>query len=223
MDTRSLLFIVLVVLTTLPDVYAQTPKYSNAHIGFVYPLSTNGRQAKEYSNSFSLHALAGVSGAETGIALAGFSLVIVDSASGLQASGFSNHVFNKARGVRLAGFMNSVKNRAEGFQAAGFMNLTGSLKGASFAGFANITRDSALGFQAAGFINTSGNAGTQVAGFINTAGDACSQVAGFINIAKKVKGVQVAGFINVADSSEYPIGLVNIIRNGERSFSVSTD
>jgi len=47
-------------------------------------------------------------------------------------------------------------------------------------------------------------------------------VAGFINAAKTVKGVQV-GVINIADSSEYPIGLVNIVKNGEMSIGVSID
>jgi hypothetical protein len=77
------------------------------------------------------------------------------------------------------------------------------------AGFGNITRRN--------------SSAVQVAGFINKAGDAGNQVAGFINVARKVKGVQVAGFINVADSSDYPIGFVNIIRNGEKTIGVSTD
>ena len=50
-----------------------------------------------------------------------------------------------------------------------------------------------------------------------------SQIAGFMNIARKVKGVQIAGFINIADSSATPIGLINIIRNGEKSISISAD
>ena len=38
-----------------------------------------------------------------------------------------------------------------------------------------------------------------------------------------MRGVQIAGFMNIADSSDYPIGFLNIIRNGERSISVTTD
>jgi len=40
----------------------RTLKHAPAHVGPGIPLSTNGRQAREYSNSFSLHAIAGVSG-----------------------------------------------------------------------------------------------------------------------------------------------------------------
>ena len=43
----------------------QPSKTSVAHIGLIYPLSSNGRLAAEYSNPFSLHGLIGVSGAET--------------------------------------------------------------------------------------------------------------------------------------------------------------
>ena len=183
------------------DAQAQT------HIGLIYPLSTNGSHARERTNSFSLHAIAGLSAAETGFSLAGISLVVMDSASGLQCSGFSNHINNKARGVQLAGFLNSV----------------GSSNGLSMAGFANICRDSASGAQLAGFINKSRNAGVQVAGFINKAADVHTQAAGFINIAKRVRGIQLAGFINIADSCDYPIALLNFIRNGERSIGISTD
>jgi len=62
-----------------------------------------------------------------------------------------------------------------------------------------------------------------MAGFINVSGNAGTQIGGFMNIAKKVKGVQIAGFLNIADSSDYPIALINIIRNGERSIGLSTD
>ena len=231
MNILKISFFIIVSQLAFAGIHAQAPassrsdrelKYSNVHIGLVYPLSTNGVKAREYNNSFSLHAIAGVSGGETGIALSGFSLFIKDSASGLQCSGFMNLIGNKAHGVQLAGFMNNTRNKAQGLQAAGFLNLTGSSKGLALAGFGNISRDSAE-VQLAGFINKSGNAGFQAAGFINKADNSSGQVAGFINIAKKVRGVQLAGFINIADSSEYPIALVNIIGNGERSIGVSTD
>lgn len=163
MDLSKIITFTLVAWVIHTEAHAQTRtlKHSPVHIGLVYPISTNGLQAASYSNSLSLHAIAGVSGAETGVALAGFALIIKDSAKGLQA--------------------------------AGFLNSTGSSKGVS------------------------------MAGFINVSGDAGTQIGGFMNIARKVRGVQIAGFLNIADSSDYPIGLVNIIRNGERSISLSTE
>ena len=195
MDLSKIITFTLVAWVIHTEAHAQTRtlKHSPVHIGLVYPISTNGLQAASYSNSLSLHAVAGVSGAETGVALAGFALIIKDSASGLQASGFANYIQHNARGTQLVGFMNTVKDSAKGLQAAGFLNSTGSSKGIS------------------------------MAGFINVSGDAGTQIGGFMNIARKVRGVQAAGFLNIADSSDYPIGLVNIIRNGEKSISLSTD
>ncbi|RFM27376.1 hypothetical protein [Deminuibacter soli] len=181
-------------------------KSAPAHVGLVYPISTNGTAAPQYSNGFSLHAIAGVSRTERNVALAGFSNIILDSARGLQTSGFYNHIGNTAKGVTLAGFANYTRHQSNGVQGAGFLNLYGGGKGLAMAGFGNIVtgRHAQAAYK-----------GVQLAGFMNRAGDVNTQVAGFINIARKVKGVQLAGFINIADSSDYPIGIVNIIKNGE--------
>jgi hypothetical protein len=97
--------------------------------------------------------------------------------------------------------------------------------GAAIAGFANFIQDSASGAQIAGFMNIIRNraSGVQIAGFMNKSGDANVQVAGFLNVARKVRGIQLAGFLNIADSSDYPIGIINIIRSGEKSIAVSFD
>ena len=66
--------------------------------------------------------------------------------------------------------------------------------------------------------------GTQIAGVINLADQVDGfQLAGVVNKAQKVKGVQLAGLLNIADSSDYPIALVNLIKNGEQRVGVSTD
>jgi len=218
---------------------AQPRKFSAAHIGFFYPLSTNGIFAKEYTNGFSLHIIAGMSYNETSFCAAGISSYVFNNADGIMLAGFSNHVRNEMSGAQLAGFMNTVRNYTHGLQAAGFMNIAGSINGAQLGGFANIAFEQSEGIQAAGFINlavkdfrglqaagfmnSAGNTdGVQVAGFINEAKDADAQVAGFINIAKEVSGVQVAGFINIADSCDYPIAPINIIRNGQKSLGFTT-
>lgn len=190
---------------------AQSVKKSNVHIGLIYPISTNGTNAAQYSNHLSLHALVGVSRSETGFAAAGFGLVILDSAKGVQAAGYFNHIGKSASGAQLAGFVNHIRNEANGLTAAGFLNVIGTGNSTQLAGFGNLS-----------LRGGNGN-GVQLAGFINTAGDVHTQIAGFINVAKKVRGIQLSGFINIADSSEYPIGIVNIIKNGEKSLSVSID
>lgn len=263
MTTRFLTTIILIA--TFQSLSAQVAPVSNVHIGFVYPLSTNGSHAAEYTNYFSLHALAGVSRNEKSFCAAGFASVIKDSATGFVGSGFANVIGKGITGTQLAGFINTTGNGIKGFAGAGFINISGNLQGAAAAGFANIFTGEVNGVECAGFINTAKNANTQVAGFVNTAADVKgaqiagfanitgakdtadsintrgnaiaqvagfiniandvkgAQVAGFINIAHKVKGPQIAGFINIADSSNFPIGIINLIKNGDKTIGIAVD
>jgi hypothetical protein len=220
--------------------FAQDTNPGKIHIGFVYPLSTNGTHAPLDTNRFSFHLLAGVSSVEKGFTFAGFSNIVRNEATGTQFAAFSNHIGKKAEGLQIAGFANTY-GEGQGAAFAGFGNISrGNVKGAQLAGFGNIAKDvdgaqlagffnkatSVKGAQLAGFMNLSNKdvSSSQLAGFINKAENVGgSQFAGFINIAKKVKGVQGAGFINIADSSDYPIGIINLIKNGEKGISVTTD
>jgi hypothetical protein len=179
------------------------------HLGLIYPLSTNGIQAAQITNTFSAHALVGLSASEQAFCASGIANIIRQDAVGATLAGFSNHIGGNALGMQAAGFINTVGGATQGMQAAGFMNISRSMDGAQLAGFANIASKSTKGVQAAGFINV--------------AGDAQNQVAGFINIARRVEGVQIAGFINIAEHSDYPIGLVNIIKDGTRALGVTVD
>ncbi|WP_316814923.1 hypothetical protein [Pedobacter nyackensis] len=197
--TRSItlsitLSVVLALLLSVVTKSSAQNKTHKLHFGFIYPLSTNGTHAPLDTNTFSFHLLAGVSAAERGFSFAGLTNVVRNNAKGLQFAGFSNHIGKAANGGLFAGFLNTYKGGND-FAVAGFANIsTGDVKGLQFAGFINKAKD----------VN-----GTQV--------------AGFINIARKVKGVQFAGFINVADSSDYPIGIINLVKKGEKSISLTTD
>jgi len=180
-----------------------------AHVGLIYPLSTNGIDAAEYTNSFSLHAIAGISKAETGVAVSGVALLVKENAKGLLISGVSNIILNSAQGVQIAGVTNIIKHDARGVQIAGFMNFGEEAGQVQVAGFSNITSKSVKGLQLSGFLNKTENVNTQV--------------SGFMNIAKNVKGIQLAGLINIADSSDYPIALLNFVKNGEKSISLTID
>jgi hypothetical protein len=198
-----------ILLSTGLNGFAQEGKKGKVNIGLVYPISTNGTHAALDTNILSINLLAGVSAAEKGVSFAGFSNIIRKNASGTQIAGFSNHIGGKAQGAQFAGFINTY----------------GGGKGAAIAGFANVSTENS-GAQIAGFMNwTAKNVSAlQIGGFINKAADVKgSQIAGFINVAKKVKGVQLAGFINIADSSDYPIGIINIVKNGEKSIALTTN
>jgi len=227
-----------ILMTVSGAAVAQEQLRSNAHIGFVYPLSTNGVRALEYSNRFSIHAIAGVSRAEEAFCVSGVANVVKDSAKGFIAAGTANIIGGSADGCQAAGFINYVGGNTRGTQLGGFINLSSTVDGAQVGGFANVAMHEVKGAQIAGFINTADTATAQVAGFINVANRAKAQVAGFvnvaeevdgtqiagfINVARKVNGVQIAGFINIADSSDCPIGIINIIGNGEQALGVTVN
>lgn len=234
--TRKLILFFLVVIQL--QAFGQLP--GKIHLGLIYPISSNGRKAIADTNDLSIHLIAGVSAAERGLAFAGISNVILNDAIGSQFAGFSNHIGGRANGTQFAGFANTygegkgaafagfinvARRNVIGSQFAGFANLARNVRGTQFAGFLNYTNN-LKGAQFAGFINLANKnvSNSQFAGFINTARDVNgTQVAGFINVARKVKGPQIAGFVNVADSSDYPIGIINLIRNGEKSIGLSVD
>ena len=219
---------------------AQDNKTVKANFGLIYPLSTNGNNAPLDTNDLSIHLLAGVSSVERGSAFAGLSNVVRNEARGVLFAGFSNHVGKEASGAMFAGFLNTYRS-AKGPQFAGFANLAQrEVNGAQFAGFLNAVGGDMRGVQVAGFANVAKNLnGAQFAGFSNTAKNVSasqfagfinvaknvngSQFAGFVNVAKKVKGAQISGFINVAETSDCPIGIINIIKNGEKSVATTID
>ncbi len=222
--TRNIATTILLLSLTLFQAQAQYDESSDFHIGLVYPLSTNGIKAINYSNKFSLHAIAGISGNEENFALSGCANFVMQDANGFIGAGSANAVLGDVNGAQLAGFMNFTGGNTRGLQGAGFGNLTiQHASGAQLGGFMNIAK-SVDGFQGAGFMNISGDMdGAQIAGFMNIAKDVDMQAAGFLNKARNVSSVQLSGFMNIADSSDYPIGLINIIRTGEKAIGVTVD
>lgn len=230
----------LIALAITCPVNAQERKTVKVNFGLIYPLSTNGTHAPLDTNSLSVNLLAGVSSVEKGSSFAGISNVVRNETKGAQFAGFSNHIGKEANGALFAGFINTYRS-AKGTQFAGFTNVAQKdVNGAQFSGFLNTAGGNVIGAQFAGFANVAKNiSGSQIAGFSNTAKAVSSsqfagfinvakevkgsQFAGFINVAKKVKGAQIAGFINIADSSDCPIGIINIIKNGEKSIAATFD
>lgn len=107
--------------------------------------------------------------------------------------------------------------------------VSGVIKGDAFgiiiSGVSNHIGRDASGVQVAGLLNHIGHdaRGIQIAGLMNRSGDANMQVAGLVNVAKRVKGVQLAGLVNIAEESDYPIGILNIIKEGEMQLGLTVD
>lgn len=181
-----------------------------ADFGLVYPLSTNGTAAANYRNTISIQGLAGVSGEVTAAAVAGLANIVKGDAGGTAVAGLANVIGGRAIGTQVAGLVNRVAGEGKGAEIAGILNNTsGNYSGAQVAGIANISRGSVTG--------------VQIAGLVNRSGEVTSQIAGLLNRATRVKGVQLSGLVNIADSSDYPIGFINLIGNGDKSLGVLSD
>ncbi|MGV8138236.1 MAG: hypothetical protein AB2L20_23750 [Mangrovibacterium sp.] len=172
----------------------------------------------------SVNLVGGYTGGVNGLEMGGVFNLNRKDVRGVQMGGVFNLVGGRAEGVQMAGVSNRVKGDVSGLQMGGVSNWTGNAKGVQLAGVINMSKEMD-GLQMAGVVNTATESkGTQLAGVLNvSSGETGSQVAGVINVSGKVKGLQLAGVINVADSSDYPIGLINIIKNGGKSFSLGTD
>jgi hypothetical protein len=81
---KNILLLSILSLCFSFSAFAQENRTSTAHIGLLYPISTHGTNAGLYTNTFSLHAIAGLSAAEKGVAISGFSLLIKDKVEGVQ-------------------------------------------------------------------------------------------------------------------------------------------
>ena len=152
---------------------------------------------------FQFGGLANVTGlGMRGVQFAGLGNIVGDDVTGFQFGGLLN-VADDIDGFQFGGLANIVKYDVEGYQFGGLVNVTRSVEGFQFGGLGNVT-DDVEGFQFGGLGNVTGD----VDGF---------QFGGLFNVASGVRGVQFAGLVNVAWQSDYPIGLVNIIRDGEMS------
>ena len=235
------IIILIISLLLFLNVFSQEDKFRPVQINFGFPLSTiNMKEAKSYTNAFSINLLVGISKNERSLSLSCLSNIVANDATGLQIAGISNHIGNKGYGIAVAGIANTAgfyngiqiggisnftKDSNIGLQIGGIVNYSGSAKGLMLGGIANITKDSNIGLQIGGIVNYSGSAkGLMLGGISNISGDFTGfQFAGVMNVAKNVKGVQFASIINIADDSDFPIAFINIIKNGKMGVSLSYD
>lgn len=249
------LSLVLLVANVVPASFAQE-KHANLNVGFMYPVSSNGRDAKLYSNNVSLNVLSGVSYSEQAFSFSGLLNKVKTNVKGVHISGIANLVgentegflfsgilnkYHSGKGGQVAGLTNLAKKEVTGLQFSGLINQSKQLNGVQVAGIYNNADSSLIGQQFSGIANVANDVtGVQCAGIVNLAKDTLrglqfagignkasivkgSQFAGIFNKAKKVSGVQFAGIVNIADSSDYPIAILNFIKNGEKSIGFSID
>ncbi|HRB87852.1 MAG TPA: hypothetical protein PK091_02510 [Niabella sp.] len=182
---------------------AQEAVANSVHLGLVTPISTQGRKARYISPTFSLQVLQGANMNNNGVAISGLCTQLYGSNRGVLISGLINQVKGSDKGVAVAGLYNGAANGL-GLQIAGLHNHKSGNGYIQIGGISNFSRYALL----------------QIGGIVNMASHTHTQVAGLINISNTVKGVQVAGLMNIADSSDYPIGIINLIRNGEQQIGI---
>jgi len=235
---KTILFIALLLtISSLNHAQAQDIKESSFQFTLFPPIGTQGTKAPEYTNKVSINLLVGLSKNEEKFTLGGLANIIKNDANGFQLAGLSNVIGNSANGIQIAGLSNTIANSGNGILLSGILNtskhydgmeITGALNVASnfnglqIAGVGNVAKNT-NGLQVAGVGNVAKTInGFQIGGVGNIADDINGfQIAGIFNKAKNVNGFQIAGILNIADSSDYPIGLINIIKNGEKGIGIS--
>lgn len=274
--------VLLASMATGAHAQSDQRKESVVHLSLFDPIGTNGREAKEYTNTFSFNVLYGVSKSERAFTFSGLASVIGEDANGVQVAGLANIVGGNTRGLTFAGLTNisdnlngaaisglaniaedvnglafsglvNIAENMRGLQITGLANIAQNTTGLQFAGLGNIAQDfrgiqlsglgnisqdmsgfqfgglgnvaeSMKGFQIGGIGNVAADArGLQFGGIFNRTEDVSGlQIAGIFNKSKRVRGVQFAP-LNIAEENDYPVGLVNLIKDGEKSVSLTFD
>lgn len=209
-------------------------------ISLIPGISSQGMFGSQMVNRVSLNLIggysAGTEGFETagifninqqdtrGLQVAGMANMVGGEMQGVQVAGIYNTVFQKVEGTQIAGLYNAAKSGSNGLQVAGLYNRSDSIAGHQIAGLVNKT-GIAKGIQIGGLMNLAPVQGglIQMAGLMNVSGGSVeSQAAGLLNRASHVRQFQL-GIINIAESNDYPIGLLNLVKNGKKSVSLAMD
>lgn len=200
--------------------------YTPVQVSLTPGLSSHGVMSSQVVNKFSYNLLGGYSAGVDGVELAGLFNIDRYNVRYIQAAGLINMVGGTMSGIQLAAIHNTVLDSLQGFQAAGIFNLVRkNVNGVQLAGIANAA-DSVDGTQTAGIYNHSKGTvkGMQLAAIGNYAKEVRgAQIAALLNKTKHNRGFQFA-LINMADSSSgVSFGILNLIGNGIKRFSISTN
>lgn len=212
-----------------------------AQVSFIYPVGTNGMESYKYLNHFSLNLLGGINGGINGFELGGLFNINKGNITGAQIGGLFNISSGNVNGAQIGGLVNVNTGTVIGSKTSGIVSLqSDDVRGSIGSGIASVSKGNLTGFEGSGIVNTregdingmqaagiininKGNVkGLQSAGIINISSGTVKgiQMAPILNIASKVNGLQI-GLINIADSSDAPLGLVNLSKSGNIRITVN--
>ena len=168
-----------------------------------------------------------VGGVGCGAAIAGLCNTMMGPYYGLQVGGLCNYNADGSKGVMIGGLGNIVGGVGCGAAIAGLCNtMMGPYYGLQVGGLCNYNADGSKGVMIGGLGNIVGGVmdGMQLAGVTNIAKEVRGlQLAGVVNVAQRVRGVQLASVLNIAEESDFPIGLVNIVKHGSMGVALTYD
>ena len=201
-NMRIWCIIVMLIYCGITTAQKTISRKSVFYIGLWPKVSTNGKDAEYYTNNFSFNLIYANSTNEYGLGISGLIADVGNNASGIQIAGLGLNV-EQMNGISVA-FLNSAKIH-NGIQFSICYNSSDILHG----------------IQIGGFNFTEKTSGIQI-GFSNNTNNLTNVQFGFENQAKIVSGLQI-GIINFAEQNDYPIGFINIIKNGEKGVSLTFD
>ena len=183
-NTSVIILFLVVVFSSLFAEEAENQRASQ--VTFFYPMGTNGVNALDYSNTFSLNLLYGMNGGVDAFEIGGIGNYNLHDVRGTQIAGVSNINMEETRGIQLSGVSNTNFGDSTGFIWSGTLNTVfGNARGVMISSI-NVVTNEMKGIQ-----------------------------IGTLNYATKSNGVQL-GVINVAaeGADSLPIGIISIIKDG---------
>jgi hypothetical protein len=134
---------------------------------------------------------------------------------GLQFGGLFNMAGGNIRGLQMAGIFDSAGGDVSGLQVSGIFGYAGgNFQGAQVSGIASYTHGDFFGLEFAGMFNYAGESfrGVQ-AGLVNIA---AADMRGLqFGLYNQGGGDVQIGLVNISDNeSSFPIGIVNIVKDG---------
>jgi hypothetical protein len=189
-----------------------------------------GNNGKKSTNNLLVGVFIGMSHNLDGIGAGYLGLINTGNIRGVQASGWFNYAIGWVDGIQASGILNYTGGSMRGVQGSGIVNYAGgSVRWIQGSGIINIAMGDMQGIQASGIANFSGGNvnGLQTASIVNYAGGLQGLQTGLVNIIGKdqedAQGVQL-GIVNISKSENvFPVGLVNIVKNGILHPSVYID
>lgn len=202
---------------------AEEPSYTHAPVTlWLAPMVGVGGTGSKVTTNVALSL--GVSGYSRleGVDVGVVGSWVSESARGVQITSGFNYVGADLIGAQITAGVNVTRERVIGGQVAALFNFAGAdVFGLQVASLANVARKEVRGVQVSSVFNYSPDVKGGQIGVVNVAGEVSGLQIGLVNVARNVKGPQI-GLLNVAEDSDAPIGLINLVENGQRHFDVWT-